>query len=110
MCIFRKEVDRRVVYKNTLKCEHMFVGCNYRTLSIITTVIVKVYKNIFGKYSVKFVKKQRVPLVKHPIYDGEFSTNNVLKMYAKEERALRDDWIYEHFMEIKNAILKENNL
>ena len=104
MRLFRKEIGRIAIYNHKLENRNMFVGLSYVTLTIVTKATVVIYKNIFGNISFKIKKEQRIPLVKHPFYDGEYSTNKQLTAYAKEEYGLMEDWIDANYQKIQNAV------
>lgn len=87
--MFRKEVSRHL-----LKCfKHTYTNCfqgnQYIEKTIYTNLYEVEYKNIFtGKRDIGYKIEQHIPLIHKPFWDGEYSTNSLLKSKAIEEKAL----------------------
>lgn len=73
---------RKVMAWNQMRGDH---------LTRIATLVLeyKIWKFRF------FRIKQFLPLIKRPLYDGEFSSNRCIKTYAVEEKAKAYQWINE---------------
>lgn len=76
-------MKKRVIKVWKTELQNCFVSpYKYETITIITYIQeVKWFFNLFTYYKIK----QIVPLIKHPFYDGEYSTNRRLSASAKEQ-------------------------
>lgn len=73
---------KKLVYSIDKVVENLFIGNSYRNLTI-SGRIYKEYRKFLGfDLKPKYTYTISIPLLKDPFYDGEFSTNRILKSYS----------------------------
>ena len=74
---------KKLVYTKDLTVKDLFIGgYNHRNLTISGRIYKEIKKSWFGKPKTKYTYTISVPFIEDPFYDGEFSTNRILKVYS----------------------------
>ena len=78
---------KNVIYKNRVPCKIWLLG-GESTVYILT--IIYEYKLLWLRWT---VISQMVPLIKSPFFDGEHSSNERLKVVAKSEKIVANEYL-----------------
>lgn len=86
---------KKLVYTINTTVERLYIGNSYRDMIIQGRIYQK--KRTFLGYDLSptYSYTINIPLVKNPLYDGEYSTNRILKSYAKTLKQELKDKIQE---------------
>lgn len=73
---------KKLVYSIDKVVENLFIGSSYRDLTISGRIYKKERKFLGFDLKPKYSYTINIPLLEDPFYDGEFSTNRILKSYS----------------------------
>lgn len=76
---------KKLVYKIDYPVENLFIGNSHRTITIKGRVY-REEKKFLWKRKVLYTYTLNVPYIEDPYYNGEFSTNCILRSYASSVR------------------------
>lgn len=72
----------KLVYSIDKVVEHLYVGMSFRDLTISGRIYKKDRKFLGFDLKPKYYYSINVPLIEDPFFDGEYSTNRILKSYS----------------------------
>lgn len=73
----------KLVYSINKVIKDLYIGNSYRDLTIAGRVYKKDRKFLGYDLKPKYYYTVNIPLIRYPFYDGEHSTNRILKSYGK---------------------------
>lgn len=79
---------KELVYSKNIICKNLFVGLQYKDLTIQGRVYKEIKNRLFRKPKIKYTYTISTPFIDKPFYDGEFSTNKILSIcseYLKQQ-------------------------